>query len=254
MKRRGSRWEQIRIGVLQRDPLARVKVGALTPTDVAAWRDRRLQLVSNGSVRREMALLSAIFKIAAKEWGWLERNPITDIRWPPDNESRERRVTGDELAALKVVSGDTLETLTGRVVYAFEFAIETAMRGGEILAMRRANVHLADRWVHIPTSKNGDKRDVPLSRRAADILSDVLGLGQEPVWGMVSWQRDALFRKIVGRAGINDLHFHDSRHEAITRLSKKMDVLDLARTVGTRALKTLMTYYDRSAADLAKQL
>jgi len=71
---------------------------------------------------------------------------------------------------------------------------------------------------------------------------------------MVSWQRDALFRKAVGRAGIQDLHFHDSRHEAITRLSKKMDVLDLARTVGTRDLKTLMTYYERSAADLAKQL
>jgi integrase len=66
--------------------------------------------------------------------------------------------------------------------------------------------------------------------------------------------RDALFRKIRNKAAVEDLHFHDSRAEAIWRLSKKLDVLQLARVIGHRDLKSLMIYYNESASDLAKRL
>jgi hypothetical protein len=66
--------------------------------------------------------------------------------------------------------------------------------------------------------------------------------------------RDALFRKIRQRASLEDLHFHDSRAEAIWRLSKKLDVLQLARVIGHRDLKSLLIYYDESASELAKRL
>ena len=65
---------------------------------------------------------------------------------------------------------------------------------------------------------------------------------------------DALFRKYRDKAGISGLHFHDTRHEAITRLAKKLNVLDLARMVGHKKLNQLMTYYNESAEELAKKL
>ena len=56
------------------------------------------------------------------------------------------------------------------------------------------------------------------------------------------------------RAKIEDLTFHDSRHEACTRLARKIDVLDLARMIGHRDLRSLMTYYNPSASEIADRL
>ena len=65
---------------------------------------------------------------------------------------------------------------------------------------------------------------------------------------------DALFRKARDRAMIEGLTFHDSRHEAITRLAGRLDVLELARMVGHRDLRMLMVYYNKTAAELADKL
>ena len=65
--------------------------------------------------------------------------------------------------------------------------------------------------------------------------------------------RDALFRKAKAKTGL-DLRFHDSRAEAIWRLSKKLDVLQLARVIGHRDPKSLMFYFAESASDMAKLL
>ena len=46
--------------------------------------------------------------------------------------------------------------------------------------------------------------------------------------------------------------FHDTRHEATTRLSSTLHILALAAVTGHRDIKELMTYYDESAEDIAK--
>jgi integrase len=66
---------------------------------------------------------------------------------------------------------------------------------------------------------------------------------------------DALFRKARDRLLLEDLHFHDSRAEALTRLARKVDVMTLARISGHKDLRTLMeTYYRESASDIAARL
>jgi integrase len=50
------------------------------------------------------------------------------------------------------------------------------------------------------------------------------------------------------------LNFHDARAEAITRLSRKLSILELARAVGHKNLAELQTYYRESAEDIAKKL
>lgn len=253
-KHRGAKWELTRLGLLERDALAAVRLPALTPADLAAWRERRLQAVSGASVRREMNLLQGVFKVCRKEWGWLRIDPLADVTRPKAPPSRKRRITQDEIDRLTLAlgyNGGPPETIQHRVALAFLFAIETAMRSGEILGLQWADVGRLS--VKLPVTKNGDERAVPLSLRAREIL-DLLPRDEGPVFGLESAQRDALFRKARDRAKIPNLHFHDSRAEAIWRLSKKLDVMELARVIGHRDLRSLLIYYQTSADDLAARL
>jgi integrase len=99
-------------------------------------------------------------------------------------------------------------------------------------------------------TKNGYDRDVPLSKRALELWELVKDGGFELEPDSLS----ALFRKASGKAGVVDLHFHDSRHEAITRLAKKLHVLDLARMVGHRDIRMLQIYYNATAEQIADKL
>ena len=66
---------------------------------------------------------------------------------------------------------------------------------------------------------------------------------------------DALFRKARDSLLIEDLHFHDARAAALTRFSRKVDVLELARISGHKDLRTLMqVYYRASSEDIAGRL
>lgn len=115
-----------------------------------------------------------------------------------------------------------------------------------------ADVHLSARYVTLPRTKNGDVREVPLSMRAVDIIK-ALPEGDGPVFGLDDALRDALWRKTRPLA-LADLHFHDARSEAIWRLSKKLDVLQLARVIGHRDLNSLLIYFRESASDMATRL
>lgn len=253
-KHRGERWEIIRLELIGKDKLAAIRIADLRPGDLADWRDRRLGQVSPGSVLREMQLLSAVLNTARKEWGLLKANPMADVKRPATPPPRERRPTADELERLQLSAGEDLTAATARAYHAFRFAIETAMRAGEILSLEWSRVDLDRRVAHLPKTKNGRPRDVPLSTEAVRLLEALPLPRTDPVFQLTSGQLDALWRKLRERAAVTGLTFHDSRHEAITRLSKKLDVLALARTVGHRDLRMLQVYYNESAEELAKRL
>ena len=126
------------------------------------------------------------------------------------------------------------------------------MRAGEIIGLTAEDVDLDRRVARLPLTKNGSAREVPLSTEAVRLLRALPE--DDPMFGLTSRQLDALWRKLRDRAAVENLHFHDARHEAITRLSRKIDVLALARMVGHRDIKMLLRYYDETAEDLAKRL
>jgi integrase len=251
--KKGYRWEAARIGLLLRDPIADVRLPQLAQPDCAAWRDRRLREVSPASVRREWTLMSHACTVAIREWHWLRENPFTGVKRPANPPPRDRRITQDEIDRILLACGydEPPTTAQARVGAAFLFALETAMRAGEIAALTWANVH--ERHVHLPRTKNGNKRDVPLSveaRRIIDLMGD-----SDPVFGLTADQISGLFRKARDRAMIEDLHFHDSRREALTRLSKRLDVMQLAKVSGHRDLRILQAvYYAPTVDDLVDQL
>jgi len=251
-KKRGERWEIMRIKRFKEDAFASKAIGDLSPKDFAAWRDARLREVAPGTVNREMTLLSGVLTVARKEWGLIETNPISDVRKPSKPPPRDRIVTEEELDRLVLSAGSDLSNATARAFHAFLFAIETAMRAGEIVGLQWERIDLAHRVCKLPMTKNGTARDVPLSKEAVRLLECLPEA--DPVFDLNSRQLDVLWRKLRDRAAVSDLTFHDSRHIAITRLAKKLEVLELARMVGHRNLNELLTYYNASAADIAKRL
>jgi integrase len=245
--KRGARWEQIRLELLSKDALGAVTLRDVSPGKLAEWRDRRLAKVSPGTVRREMSLMSSVFSVARKEWGLLASNPLADVRWPSMPQARDRRVTDDEIALL-TATAKSLSTIEGRAVHAFRFAIETAMRAGEICGLTRASI--TGNVARLAMTKNGRARDVPLSPEALALLHPL----DDRLFNLTPQNLDTGFRRVRDRAGIVGLTFHDARHEAITRLSKRLAPFELARVVGHSDLKQTMAYYNATAHELAARL
>lgn len=263
----GGRWEQVRIDALvdgrpdafppvPPDPLAAVRLAEIDERDIAGWRDRRLRQVSASSVLREWKLLSNACTVAVKEWLWLDTHPMSGLRRPTEAEPRDRRISDDEIQRLAHCLGYERETApatkTARVGAAFLFAIETAMRAGEIAGLCWQDVEIERRFCRTQGKTPAARREVPLSSEALRILQqlDTVRDG-DSVFQTSTASIDALFRKGKARALIDDMHFHDSRHEGITRLSKQLHVLALARAVGHKDLRMLQVYYNESAEDLA---
>lgn len=265
-----TKFEYNRVEALIRDypDLAAKKLMDVRAADWAAWRDDRLKgngerkPVAGSTVTRDLNLFSAAFMTAKREWGWIHESPISGVSRPRNPEPRSRRPTEDEIDRICLALGYSPdvppETVTARCGAAFLFAIETAMRAGEIVGLRPQDIHKEKRYAHLPRTKNGSARSVPLSRRALDLLEQLEPLADQfegSVFGLRGPQLDALFRKGRDRAGVTGLTFHDSRREGLTRLAKVFNVMELAKISGHRDLRILQNvYYAPTAEDLASRL
>lgn len=258
--KKGERWERLRINLILRDGIAKVKLADLRQPDFAGWRDRRLAEVSSASVRREWVLLSSACSVALKEWRWLKEHPMKGVKIPQHGKPRDRIATQEELDRLAVALGYDRDieprSVGARVGTVMLFAVETAMRAGEIAALEWKDVQLAKRFLHVAGHEGGGKtdaaiRNVPLSPEAIRLLG---ADGEGSVFQLTTSQIDANFRKAKKLAGIEGLTFHDLRATAITRLAGKLDILSLARMVGHRDLKMLQIYFRESAEDIAARL
>ncbi|MBB2915904.1 tyrosine-type recombinase/integrase [Cupriavidus alkaliphilus] len=260
----GKKWEQARLLAFGRDfRHFDVRVSAFTPGRLAEFRDKRLETVSSGTVCRELALISAVFTHAKKEWGMpITENPVAAIRVPKPNPSRKQRLHSDDvkalLHALDYVEGTTPTTKRHWVAWALLFGIETAMRKGEILRITFDNIHLDRRFVHLPKTKNGTTRDVPLSRKAIDLLKLATARNHKKGDALVPVTYayfDQLFIDAKQAVGLEHLHFHDSRHEGTTLIAGKLsNVLELAAVTGHKSLKMLQIYFNPTATEMASKL
>lgn len=247
----GYRWEALRLAAFGRSALGKVRMADVDASHVAAWRDERLKTVQGSTVVREMNVLSNVFTYARKEWKWIARSPTTDVKRPKENKPRFRRISENEIEQICIALGwreAAPVTKQQRIAAAFLFAIETGMRAGEICKLTAGDV--SGRVARVLDPKNGEDRDVPLSPRALQLWSFVPdGFGLSPA------SLDAMFRTARNeRTTIKGMTFHDTRHEAITRLAKKLHVLELARMVGHKDIRKLMIYFNPSADDIADKL
>lgn len=257
--KRGVKWEQGQIKRLLEMPIAKLNLRKIERSDIRKWRDDRIKKVQGSTVCREWNLLSHIFATARDEWELLDVNPMVGVKRPKENPARDRLIPDSDIEQICVAGGfdeTTASSVQGEVCIAFLFAIESAMRAGEICQLLWENVDTIERTAFLPAeiTKTGKRRTVALSSRAVELLLFLPPSNHGRCFNMTSPQLDANFRKIKSKTAVVDLHFHDTRHEAITRLSRKMPVLALARNVGHTNINQLMTYYNEEAKDLAKLL
>lgn len=259
--RNGKRWEVTRLKLLERDPIASQSLSTLDETHLAEWRDRSLARTYRGkriqgtTVRREMSLLAAVFSIAVSEWKWLAASPLKSVKKPPTKPGRRRGLRQAEIDGMTQSLGympGTPLTASSEVAVAFLLAVETGMRSGELLNLTWPDVH--EKYVHLPKTKNGDARDVSLSSRARELIEALRGRDKHRVFTVTDEARDRLFRDARDAAGLSGFTFHDSRSEAISRLSKKLEPLALAKMVGQRDLRSLMIYYTDDPTEVADRL
>lgn len=265
-KKKSVKWETARVQALQKDPLSKIKVSDLSSVGVSEWRNRRLQTVEGATVNREWNLYSKACNTAVNEWKWLEKNPFSTVKRPPSARHRERLITQDEIEALGVAAGSELTAVSGRVYQAFLFALETGMREGEIAAMLPADVNLDVAVTSIKGLKLGAgkteaaRRQIPMTERAIEIVTAMLPLRHdETVFGVSASQIESNFRRIRVLAGGEGYTFHDSRHNAATIWAKRLKgdaraVFALCKIFGWRDVKMALTYFNESAADIARDL
>ena len=250
--KKGHRREKTRISIWQNHPLAKRVLASVRGNDLAAYRDERIKAAySANTIRLELAIISHLFEIARKEWGMEGlHNPVKAIRMPSPPAGRDRRLGPGELEKLLESSSEELNQV-------IRFALETAMRRGELAGMTWEMVDLKKRTVTLPETKNGQKRIVPLSSIAVAILKERLGTRRldGKVWNIGPDAISQDFAKACRDGGISGLHFHDLRHEATSRLFEKgFDTMEVRTITGHKTLQMLARYTHLRAENLVERM
>lgn len=259
--------------------LGSISVARLTSSAIAAYRDQRLnamgrggKLVAGQTVKHELGLLHRVLSKAEREWGIALPMglPTKKVQVPRVAQGRDRRLQGDEETRLLEACRKARNPWLLPVV---RFAIESAMRAGELLETKGVadpgtgerplqttgllwkHVDLNKRTALLPETKNGTARTVPLSSTAVAVLKELPRSLDGKVFGTTYEAIHLAFVRACHRAGIEDLRFHDLRHEATSRLFEKgLNPMQVAAITGHKTLQMLKRYTHLRAEDLAKLL
>lgn len=257
--KKGERWELVRLHALPAQSCfpAQVYLADLRPQHLALWRDARLKQVSRGSVLRDMVLLSHVFEVARRDWGWLSVNPIKDVRKPSEPDHREVLISlAQQRKMLRALgwSRGPVRSVSHAVANCFLAALQTGMRAGELCGLCWDDVRDDYCILHTGKTKTGKARNVPLTPTARRTLELMRGYDDDLVFGLKSQTLDAMFRKYRGKAGLSGFTFHDARHTAATRLAQRLHVLELCKVFGWTSTSRALTYFNASASDIAKRI
>ncbi|MDX5934924.1 site-specific integrase [Acidithiobacillus thiooxidans] len=251
-------------------PIARLSLARIRSKDVvAAISEMESEGKAPKTIKLHLGVLSHLFNVAGSEWGMESlTNPVQKAqgRQPKLPQGRDRRLVGDEEHRLLDACG---KAQTPWLLPVVTFAIETGMRAGEMLETKgttRAdgerpihstglllkNVNIENRTAHLPQTKNGEARTVPLSSRAIEVIQGLPRSMTDRVFDTTYEAIHLSFARACKRAAIEDLRFHDLRHEATSRFFEKgLNPVQVAAITGHKTLQMLKRYTHLKAEDLA---
>lgn len=254
--KRGSVQEIQRIDVLKRHDIAYRTMIGLSPQDISSFRDERLKTVAPSTTVRELAILSHVIEVAIRDWGLpLAKNVVKLVRRPVIRNERKRRLEGsEEQRLLEACDGGKIPFFKTLII----LGIETGMRRGEILGLRWSDISHNRRVITLSMTKNGSGREVPLSGRAFDALNEWKmrsNVDQPRVFPMAPGSLEQAWYRLLVRAGVEGLRFHDLRHEGVSRLFERgLNVIEVSSISGHKELRMLKRYTHLSADDLVARL
>jgi integrase len=232
-----------------RDQLGTRALVAITPSVLAEARDvlakrkaRSGAKVSGATINRYLSAVSSVLTIAAKEYGWIPRNPLDNVKRFEDSRSRERFLSdGERKALLEACDASPLVALRSIV----ELALATGARKGELLGLDWSNVDLDRRVVRFLDTKNGEARTVPLAPTAVAVLKKSRSERERtgPVFPFSVAQLHKHWRPASDAAGLADVRFHDLRHSAASYLAMSgASLMDIAAILGHKTLSMVKRY------------
>ncbi len=256
VKKRSADTETYILDAFMREPIAKLSLAQITSAHFSTYRDKRLKRVKAGTVNRELSIIKHAFDIAEREWDIpLRNNPLGKIKKMKVNNARSRRVSAEEYDLLCEAAQDSRNPFALLLI---RFAIATGMRRGEILKLRWDEIDYESRTLHIPVTKNGHARTIPLSGEALAVLDEIQGMKDMDdtlAFPLSDNAAKLVWQRLLRRTGIEDLHFHDLRHEAISRFFEYgLSVPEVALISGHRDFRMLFRYTHLKAEDVAAKL
>lgn len=237
--------EEKRAEFIKRFDIADLPIGSITKTHINDFQVERLKKVKPSTVERDFSFLGSVFEMARRRWEYIKTNPVHEADKPKRTPPRKQRIPQERINAIIKALGYTedteIDTTYKQVAVIFLVAIETAMRQAEITYLKWYQIE--GRTVYLPKTKNGDSREVPLSKRAVELIGK-LPQDRERLFTVSVATVSSVFRRIRRRVGYHDITFHDSRREATSRLAKKFkNPLMLAKITGHKDLQMLLDVY-----------
>jgi integrase len=245
----------------------------LGPEDIDAYKRQRLKDgVTKATVNRELSDFSSVFNHAYKIWKIGRAiNPVkaaSRFTGPGVDKRREERWSDKDIETMQKLAGWSEDFVPpkGRhnameqfAIWAMMVAIETSCRLGEIVNIQPRDFFPEKAYVLLRQTKNGEAFKKPLSKRAAELIQKLIdgqNLGDEDkLFPYSSESLGAGFRTLRKKAGLTHLRFHDTRHEAISRIAKKVpNVAVLAGITGHKDAKHLFRYVNLTPAELSNFL
>jgi len=243
--------ETTRARAIQRREISSRIIATIRSKDIADFvKERESEGRSGNTIRLDLALLSRLFNVARADWGMESlSNPVQLISKPKVARGRERRLEEGEEEKLL-----TAATPIFRPV--FLFACETAMRREEIASLDWSRVDLEKRSLFLPETKNGSARSVPLFPAAIALLSAMPGPHDGSVFGMTSSAITQAMDAARKKAKLENITFHDLRHEATSRFFEQtdLDVMEIKTITGHKSLQMLARYSHLRTHRLADRL
>lgn len=251
-RKRGRDIERIVLTAFLRHSICRKPLSDLSTTDFANYRDERLKKVTANTLAREFSPLHNLFELARDEWGVaIAQNPLAKVRLDKPANRRERRLRAGELERIIECCGTCKNSALLPII---KMALETGLRRSELLRCRWDAVDLEGRCLTVTETKNGHSRTIPLTRAAIGTLQQ-LPRANEYVFPITANALKLAWVRLVRRANVHDLHFHDLRHEAISRFFELgLTAPEVASISGHRDMRMLFRYSHPERQRVLRQL
>lgn len=256
---KGGDVERNRINRICRDEaFVDKKLAALTTEDLQDFIDDRLTQVAPSTVDRDLDVISQTLNYAKNVWKISPvESPFAGLQRPKYFNERDRRLSGDdELRLLAAARADENPYVEPAII----LALETAARRGELLSLTVADINLDERYALLRETKNGRSRKVPLTTRAMEVCTALMMDCDSEDEVLLKLTANALkiafFRRVVPASGVQDIHFHDLRHESISRFAESgiFQMIELQAISGHRDTRMLLRYAHLCSGNLAKKM
>ena len=239
--------EKYYLRILCEQNFANMQLHQIKSSDFQVWINQRLNTHRPSSIIRVAGMITRVFNTAIKFWGYpLVENPMARVVIPRAEITPIKRIPSEIIATL-----NRPQTKIGQIAL---FALETGMRRSEIASLKIQDVNLDAALAHVTHSKNGFARYVPMSRKAiAAINSSSVSDGL--VFGMSSNAIRLAWDRYKNHHNIENLRFHDLRHEAISQMFEKgLTVAEVSMISGHRTVSQLFRYAHADIVKLGEKL